>query len=540
MSNCLGLYIEENIIKYAKISKERENIKVETFGTKFYDNIDQAIKQIIEETFSYKTPISINLSEEMYNYFQVFALLSKKDLPKAIATEFESFCADKNFNTNVFETRYAITQETQAKDKLKVIHISDNKIELNKKLQRFSGYRLQTITPISMSISNIAKLKERENVLIVNIEEKTIITTILNQNIYDIKKLDVGSQDILDKINIKENSYQKSYEICKETTIYTTEGRELLEEETGYLEDIMPTLYEIVGQLRKIINESFDKIQKIYITGTGALINNIDLYFEEYLENVRCEILKPSFIKISPEINIKDYIEVNSAISLALSGLGEGITGMNFKNTTLADKLPSFLKMDNNGKKDENSNKKIKGNLFAFDFNIPLDGVEKAIIRGIIGTLILFIVYSGFSYLIKKQIDEKIIQAKETINNTNTQISLIDKDIQNIQNKTNEYTTKISNLQEINKRLEENNKTKKAIPILLNKLMYIMPDGVQIVSIQNTTGNHIEIQAQSKEYSQLGYLTTNIRISSVLTNVISTSGQKDNNVITIKIEGDLP
>ena len=213
---------------------------------------------------------------------------------------------------------------------------------------------------------------------------------------------------------------------------------------------------------------------------------------------------------------------------------------MNFKNTTLADKLPSFLKMDNNGKKDENSNKKIKGNLFAFDFNIPLDGVEKAIIRGIIGTLILFIVYSGFSYLIKKQIDEKIIQAKETINNTNTQISLIDKDIQNIQNKTNEYTTKISNLQEINKRLEENNKTKKAIPILLNKLMYIMPDGVQIVSIQNTTGNHIEIQAQSKEYSQLGYLTTNIRISSVLTNVISTSGQKDNNVITIKIEGDLP
>lgn len=540
MSNCLGLYIEENIIKYAKVSKERDNIKVESFGTKFYDNLDKAIKQVIEETFSYKSPISINLSEEMYNYFQVFALLSKKDLPKAIATEFESFCADKNFNTNAFETRYAITQDTQAKDKLKVIHISENKIELNKKLQRFSGYRLQTITPISMSISNIAKLKERENALIVNIEEKTIITTILNQNIYDIKTLDIGSQDFLDKINIKENSYNKSYEICKETTIYTSEGKELLEEETGYLEDIMPTLYEIVGQLRKIINESFDKIEKVYITGTGALINNIDLYFEEYLENVRCEILKPSFIKISPEINIKDYIEVNSAISLALSGLGEGITGMNFKNATLNDKLPSFLKMESNNKKSKSSNNNSKGNLFTFDFNVPLDGIEKAMIRGIAGALILFIVYSGFSYLIKNQIDEKIIQAKESINSTNTQISLIDKDIQSAQNKTNEYTTKISNLQEINKRLEENNRTKKAIPILLNKLMYIMPDGVQIVSIQNTTGNHIEIQAQSKEYAQLGYLTTNIRISSVLTNVISTSGQKDNNIITIKIEGDLP
>lgn len=540
MSSCLGLYIEENIIKYAKVSKERDNIKVEAFGTKFYDNLDKSIKQVIEETFSYKSPISINLSEEMYNYFQVFALLSKKDLPKAISTEFESFCADKNFNTNAFETRYAITQDTQAKDKLKVIHISENKIELNKKLQRFSGYRLQTITPISMSISNIAKLKERENALIVNIEEKTIITTILNQNIYDIKKLDIGSQDFLDKINIKENSYNKSYEICKETTIYTSEGRELLEEETGYLEDIMPTLYEIVGQLRKIINESLDKIEKVYITGTGALINNIDLYFEEYLENVRCEILKPSFIKISPEINIKDYIEVNSAISLALSGLGEGIAGMNFKNVTLNDKLPSFLKMDNNSKKSKSSNNNSKGNAFTVDFNVPLDGIERSMIRGIVGALILFAVYSGFSYLIDRQIDDKIMQARESINSTNAQIALVDKDIQSAQNKTNEYTTKIDNLKEINRRLEENNRTKKAIPILLNKLMYIMPDGVQIVSIQNTTGNHIEIQAQSKEYAQLGYLTTNIRISSVLTNVISTSGQKDNNIITIKIEGDLP
>ena len=65
MSTCLGLYIEENLIKYAKVSKEHEQIKVESFGMKFYDNLEQTVKQIIEETYSYKTPISINLSEEM-------------------------------------------------------------------------------------------------------------------------------------------------------------------------------------------------------------------------------------------------------------------------------------------------------------------------------------------------------------------------------------------------------------------------------------------------------------------------------------------
>lgn len=543
MSTCLGLYIEQNIIKYAKVSKDRDQMKIDAFGVKIYDNLGQTIKQIIEETISFKTPISINLSEEMYNYFQTFALLNKRDLPKAIKTEFEAYCADKNYNPNVFETRYAITQDRENKEKLRVIHISENKIELNKQIQRFSGYRLQTITPISISIADIAKFDEKENCLIVNIEDKTTITTILNQNIYDIKTLEFGSQDILEKINLKENSYQKAYEICKETTIYTSEGMELQEEQTGYLEDIMPTLYDILVQIRKMMNENLNKIDKVYITGTGALINNIDLYFEEYLENVNCEILKPNFIKISPEINIKDYIEVNSAISLALSGLGQGVAGMNFKKESFKDKLPEILNMEIGGKNKEKvkkPNKMMENKMFTMDFNVPLDKVERGMLRGIAGLAIFFIVYSTFSSLIDKQIEDKNIKAEESISNTNSQIALVNKDLQSVQNKTNDYTNKINNLEEINKKIQENNRTKKSIPILLNKLMYVMPNGVQLTSIKNTSSTHIEIQAQSKSYAQLGYLTASIKTNVILTNVISTSGQKENNIVTIKIEGDLP
>lgn len=86
MSSCLGLYIENNIIKYAKVSKERDNIKVEAFGIKFYENLGEAIEQVIEETDSQKTPISVNMSDEMFNYFDMYALLSKNDLQKAIKT----------------------------------------------------------------------------------------------------------------------------------------------------------------------------------------------------------------------------------------------------------------------------------------------------------------------------------------------------------------------------------------------------------------------------------------------------------------------
>ena len=539
MSTCLGLYIEENLIKYAKVSKDHDQVKVESFGVKFYENIDQTIKQIVEETYSYKTPISINLSEEMYNYFQVFALLNKKDLPKAINTEFESYCTDKSYNPNVFETRYAITPNTQDKDKLKVIHVSENKIELNKILQKFASYKLQNVMPVSMSIPSVTEFDKKENALIVNIEENTTITTIIDQNIYNITKIDVGSKEILDKINIKENSYQKAYEICKETTIYTSEGKELTDTEANYLEDIMPTLYEIVGQIRKVMNESLDKIDKVYITGTGALINNVDLYFEEYLEDVRCEILKPNFIKLSPDLNIKDYVEVNSAISLALCGLGQGISGMNFKKNSLMDKLPELLTIEVGTKKSQ-VGRKNPPKMLTVDFGEPLDRIEKNMLRSLSGLVLILAVYCGFSILIKNQIEVKNKEADESIKSTTAQISLVSQDIQSLQNKTNEYTNKINNLNQINQEIEENNKTKKAIPNLLNRLMYVMPSEVQLTSIQNSTSTHIVIQAQSTSYAQLGYLTASIKTNGILQNVISTSGQKENNLVTIKIEGDLP
>ena len=175
MADCLGIYVQNNIIKYAKVSKDRDDIKVQSFGVKFYENLNEAIKQVVEESFSYKTPISINLSDEMYNYFDMFSLLSKTDLQKAIKTEFESFCADKGYNPNVFEKRYAIVPNIDDMQKLRVIHVSENKIELNKRTQLLSEYKLAAIAPVSMAITNLQNFEEKQNALVVNIEDQTTI-----------------------------------------------------------------------------------------------------------------------------------------------------------------------------------------------------------------------------------------------------------------------------------------------------------------------------------------------------------------------------
>ena len=539
MASCLGVYVESNTIKYAKVSKEHEKIKVEFFGVQFYDNLEKAINQIIKETYSYKTPISINLSEEIHNYFDMFAMLSNRDLSKAIKTEFEMYCNDQGYNPNVFETRYVVSKNPEDKDKLKVIHIAANKIELTKKNQVLEKYKLAKIIPVSISITNLIETRPKENYLIVNMEEMTTVTTILDENVYNIQTFQEGSQEFLRKINLKENSFTKAYEICKNTTIYTAEGKNLQEEEIGYLEDIMPTLYTIVGNVGRIINESQERITKVYLTGTAALINNIDLYFQEYLGEVECEILKPYFINARQEISIQDYIEVNSAISLALTGVGQGIQGINFKKQTLKERIPDWLKIE------VNSNKEKKGKLatsgwFTNDLGEKLDKTEISLLRTAVGLIILFAVYSGFAILLQNQMKEKKQQAQESIDNTNTQIQLADDDKTKIDSRKNDYTKMIQNLQDLNDRLIDANKTRDAIPNLLNRIMYIIPENVQITSIQNTTGTHVAIEAQSNKYEQLGMFKAKLDTEMFLTNVISTSGKQENNVIKVKIEGDLP
>lgn len=539
-ASCLGLYIEEHLIKYAKVSKDRDKIKVEAFGLLFYDKIGEAIEQIIQETYSQKTPISINLSEEMYNYFDMFALLTKNDLSKAIKTEFESYCSDKGYNPNVFETRYAVVGNQEEKEKIRIIHVADNKIELNKQLQQIDGYKLSNISPISMSIPNLIDVDRNEDSLVVNIEESTTVTTILDNKIYHVDKIEEGSRDFLSKINLKENSYLKAYEICKNTTIYTSEGRELQEEQSTYLEDIMPTLYTIVGKVKNIVRDNVDKIKKVYITGTASLINNIDLYFQEYLENVECEILKPYFVQTTAgDISIKDYIEVNSAISLGMMGVGEGISGMNFKNQTFADKIPDWLKLEVNPDRTEKEKKNL-GGMFTWDLGTPLDKTETSLVRVAVGLILLVILYSVFSGFLASQIKQKNAQADEFIMQTNNQINLANSDKEKINSKINEYNNMIKNLEEANNRITDRNKSRNAIPNLLNQIMSIVPENVQLTSIENSTGTHVVINAQSNRYEQLGYLVAKMKTDVILTNVISTAGQKDNNVVSIKIEGDLP
>ena len=548
MTSCLGIYIEPNFIKYAKISKDHDILRVESFGIKFYDKLGDAIDQVISDTYSFKTPISINLSEESYQYFYMFTLLNKVDMKKAIQTEFESFCSDKGINKNGVEARYVLVNSLDDKEKIKVIHVSANKSSILEQEQPFLNYKLSTIAPVSISISNIANLKSKENALIINMENETTITTVIDQRIYQVEKIQNGASEVLEGIRIKENSYSKAYEICKNSTIYTMEGQELQEDKNEYLDDIMPTLYTIASKVKEIIENDTIKIDRVYLTGTLSVVNNIDLYFQEVLQNEKVEILKPFFIKDTVKINIKDYIEVNSAISLALQGLEYGLKDKLRKKSSKPDlykdnidDIFAKLNISREDKTDKKQNK-VLSNMFSTNFRGKLSPSERWMLRVLGGALILTVMYSGFSIFLNKEIDKKNLEVAEVKQDTAYKITEVEKDIKDVQSKTSEYQRLTENLRNISNQVSENNKNRNNIPNLLSQIMHSIPQGVQITSIENPSAKHIIIQAQSQKYEQLGYFKAILKTQGILSpsTVVSSDGERSGEVVKVRIEGDLP
>ena len=550
MPSCLGLYIENNIIKYAKLSKDHDNIRIESFGMKFYDNIDEAVKQVVNETYSYKTPISVNLSDEKYTYADLFSLLNKKDLEKAIETEFDFFCNETGKNHNAMEYRRLLIPNLEDRDKITSLYVYSDKSNVVGKIQTLDGFRVNNVIPLPISISNLNNFSDRKNSVIVNIEKNTSVTTIINGQVYRVDLIDNGMREIFDSIIIKENSYAKAYEICKNSTIYTTQGRNLQIEENEYMEDIMPVLYKIIEQVKEIIKSNGIEIGEIYITGLAAAINNIDLYFQENFPDKKCEILTPFFIKkTNVKLNIKDYIEVNSAISLALQGLGIGAKDINFKSKGKFDQLSQALMSDIGGTSNKKSNNKKSGNQnfidkikssFKTDFTKSLDNIEKGIIRLAGAVLILLIVYSIFAKMLMGQISDKQMQLREFIKDTETKIGNISKESKLINERTEQYNSLIEKIDEASEELTQSYARKKAIPNLLTEIMTNIPKEVQLVSINNPTGKTIKIEAQSKEYEQLGYFIAKIKNEGILIDVTSTSGIRQGDFIKVTIQGQLP
>lgn len=549
MQNCLGISISEKMIKYAKVQKDNKTFKILSYGIRFYDSIDlqSTIQQIIDETDSRKVPVSIDITNEKYYYFNLFNMANKEYVKKAVETEFESFCNENHMNRNAFEGRYTYARDLNNQDQNKIIYIYEDKGKINERVNNFKNARISSITPNAVALPNIVRIEKNKNIMIVNLEDKTTISTIINQKIYNVDTLNTGLENAFDKIKTKENSNLKAYEILKNMTIYTMEMQTTSTDSTNseYLQYVVPDLYKIAQEIQNL-TKNYKKIDEIYLTGYGTVINNIDLYFQEYFKESKVEILKPFFIENDTRVNIKDYVEVNSAIAQAIQGLGFGIKTLNFKNGGSFGDLKTLLTSD---VKDLNF-KSLKGNLSGKKIDISLTGqlekIEIGLIRDCTAVLLIIIMYCVGSGILVNYIRDKKAETNAVTADTTLQIEKANADDTKILTKTQDYQKYKSNLENTSAAIENKRSRKNQITTLLNKIVYNIPKEVQLTEIKNTeiqsngeTVQHIVISAQAQKYEQLAYFKAKLKNANILNNIVSTEGTKDDEYVRVIIEGDL-
>ena len=117
-----------------------------------------------------------------------------------------------------------------------------------------------------------------------------------------------------------------------------------------------------------------------------------------------------------------------------------------------------------------------------------------------VGILMLILIYSGISIFLNKEIQNKNEEILKATGEINTQIAKINNDTTQLRNNTSKYKGMTQRLEDLTSKTQEKNRRKNAIPTLLNQIMYVIPKGVQITSIQNTSGDTIVINAQSYNY----------------------------------------
>ena len=165
-------------------------------------------------------------------------------------------------------------------------------------------------------------------------------------------------------------------------------------------------------------------------------------------------------------------------------------------------------------------------------------------IRLVAVTLMGTFMYATFSTTTMKQIESKTEEVNSAITVARSQISKLDSDTSKIKSRTSTYTSLINSVNNLSESTSEAVATrvieKDAIPNLLNRIMFVIPQKVQITSIKNTQGTHIVIEAQSEKYEQLGYFKAVLDAKGILKEVKSTSGMKEGGLVKVTIEGELP
>lgn len=585
MPSCLGIYTDNNMIKYAKITSVNEKIggqklTLDAYGVKFYDNKLVAMDEIAEEVGMDQTTVALALSSEDYYLSHVFSNLKRKDMMDLIQTEYAEQKGEEALHSSVLEMRTKEALNSGSIDKKLVLCVTSSKGELANIRNTFADYKISSISPLSVSIKNLFDNQAiDEEAIVINIEDKTTITVFHRSEIQYLGAIQQGAQEIITKLAEKYNSTAKAYEACKKVSAYISDAYDIDDESREILDVIIPVIYDIRQQVDAIVTPYLKDAKKIYITGTGAIINNIDLYFSEVFLDNECEIVKPFFV-YKDEANIKEIIEVNSAIALALDGCGMNDPDLDFNAVAkkaagvnevkkkleelhIKDKVTEYKKKTNEFMKKLNApvkKKKKKKRNVAFDEGLLKgntdiqDGageeeeatgygrIDAGLIKLATFSSAFLVTYCIASTILSNQIVAKTSDINRQINAANNVISAAKSDATYLKGVADEYVEVTDKLSAILIKINQTAQEKANdfdIPNFLSELMFIMPANVKVTLIAVDKNGAVKMEAESGQYAQLGFFVSKLKLAEILKDVdmevVSDSGN-----IKIIVSGVMP
>lgn len=540
MASCLGIYLDGNMAKYAKLSIDNtKSISVEKYGIKFInDDYKQAINNIIIDTSSHNIPVVINPRDDIYYNTQIYEQVQDKSyIPSIMKLEYESWCEKNAKSPDKFSYVYMVSDAINIDNKRNAIINITPKEVINDSLN--IAKNISGITPAKPLVNRLVS-DEESNYILINIDTTLSITVVIGKKIVEFKSYSTGMKQLLADFTTNLGSYEKAYSTCKQMNVYT-EGES---SNDPTLEQIVePIFQEILKDCLSVVNKHKKNISQIFLTGVGTAFTNVDLLFSQFLD-VKCTMLKPFFIKDTSDVRyMSEIVEATEAISLAYEFLNPKYNELQYVatkvkiNNKINKMFSGSVKIKNKPAK-ENKTDKVKK---TSNINVTDKTLDTVTYISIVAAVVL-ISYVLFSILYTASVNRMIKNMETKKQNIIAQTQTVNEDITYVNKNMNEYKDINDEVEDIKNKIESNQIGKFStynVASLLQNIIKIIPTNVQLVNISSDDNKYVTMTASSSEYEDLGYFFAQIKLEKVLNNA---KILKVNNgeTTTVEIGGDLP
>ena len=539
MANCLGIYLDDNIVKYAKLSLDNsKNINVEKYGIKFTsDNYEQIINQIIVETECQNVPVIINPQDDLYYSSQVYEQVKDNSyVPDIMKLEFEAWCEKNAKSPEKYSYVYMLSDYKNSENRRNAILNIVPKDSINAELNMVKT--LSQIMPAKPLVKRIVS-DEEDSYILVNIDSMLSLTVVINKEIVDFKTYDTGMKSVLNDFTRNLGSYEKAYLACKQMNVYT-EG-ETSNDPT--LEQIVePVLQEILKFCQVEVNKYASNISKIFLTGIGTSFTNIDLLFSQFLDT-KTSIIKPFFIKELTDVRyVSEIVEVTEAIALAYEFLNPKFIEMRYLSggTKLNNRINKIFaaptKIVKPRKQKEPREPKERKEPQVEDETVNKIGY------GAIASAVVLVAYVLFGIAYSFSVNKMVKNMEVKKQNVITETASVNSDIEYVNKNMKEYKDINDEVENIKNKIEKNEIGKFStynVASLLQNIIRIIPQNVRLINISSNDNKKITITASSNEYEDLGYFFAQLKLEGVINNA-KINKVNNGETTTIEIGGDMP